>query len=63
MKREYFKPEIRCLFVGGDCLMDNSVRVNNKEAGDDWQGAKGNNTFFEEYSEACKRSRSISVWN
>ena len=36
MKKRYFKPEIKCMFVGNESLMDSSVQLNQKEASDDW---------------------------
>ena len=59
MQKRYFKPGIKCMFVGNESLMDSSVQLDQKEASDDWQGAK-ENTFFVEEEESTS---SHSVWD
>ncbi len=41
MKKEYIKPEVVEMSINNESLMSASMELNQMEAGDDWQGAKG----------------------
>lgn len=58
MKKKYFRPEMKCLFINNESLMDAaSMQLNQREADDEWQGAK-ENTFLEEEDDGAH-----SLWD
>lgn len=62
MKKKYMEPKMKALFIGNENLMDASMQLNNSEAGDDWQGAKGQ-TFLDDDDATTSITKGGSLWD
>lgn len=62
MKKKYIEPKMEIFFIGNENLMDASMQINNSEADDDWQGAKGQ-TFLDDDDATTSITKGGNLWD